>query len=184
MIASHVDISKALQIGGWMSEKELTWLAKAAESCKTIVEFGSYHGRSTRALADNSRLDAKIWAVDPWNGDYRTDAGQLISDVDSYCLPYFKRNLKDHIDSGKVIVCRGFSYNFESSLAMDMVFIDGDHRYGTVLKDIKKALELVSNNGIIAGHDYGHPLWFGVKRAVDETFKNVEVEDTIWSVKF
>jgi predicted O-methyltransferase YrrM len=184
MIASHVDISKALQIGGWMSEKELTWLAKTVENCKTIVEFGCYHGRSTRALADNSPPDAKVWAVDPWNGDYKTEEGHLVKAVDSYCLPYFKRNLQDHIDSGKVIVSRGFSYNFESSYAMDFIFIDGDHRYGTVVKDIKKALELVSNNGIIAGHDYGHPDWTGVKKAVDEFFDHVEIEDTIWSVRF
>jgi len=184
MIASQVDISKALQIGGWMSERELTWLAKTVENCKTIVEFGCFHGRSTRALADNSPSDAKIWAVDPWNGEYKTDEGHQVAHVDTYCLPYFKRNLKDHIDSGKVIVSRGFSHNFTSPYAMDFVFIDGDHTYKGITRDIKKAIELISNNGIIAGHDYGHSRWTAVKEVVDQTFKNVEIEDMIWSVRF
>lgn len=182
--ANRVDISKALQTGGWMSEKELTWLAERAQNCRTIVEFGSYHGRSTRALADNSPTDCKIWAVDPWNGEYKTEEGMRVSDMDTYCLPQFKRNLRDHIETGKVLPVRNFSYNFSCPYKIDLVFIDGDHRYDTVVKDIKKALELVGNYGIIAGHDYGHPLWPGVKQAVDMAFRKVEVVDTIWNLRF
>jgi len=184
MIASQVDISKALKIGGWMSEKELTWLAETAQNKLRIVEFGSYHGRSTRALADNSPNSAKIWSVDPWNGIYLTDDGKQLVDIDTYCLPQFKKNLRDHIDSGKVIPIRNYSYNFEAPEIMDFVFIDGDHREEVILKDINKALSIIGNKGTIAGHDYGHPLWFAVKKIVDNIFKKVEVVDSIWIVNF
>lgn len=180
-VASQVDISKALAIGGWMSEKELTWLATMARQCYSIVEFGSFHGRSTRALADNLPSDmGRIWAVDPWNGDYELEDGQILQAVNTFVMPYFLHNLKDHIDKKTVIPTRGFSFTFKLPITVDMVFIDGDHRYESVVKDIHKALSLLRKGGIICGHDYGFNTWPGVKRAVDELLSDVKIEDTIW----
>ena len=181
-IANQVDISKATLLGGWMSPVELTWLATKAQDIKIMVEFGSFHGRSARALADNCLADAKIYCVDPWNGEYWDDNGRKVENVDTYVLPYFKRNLFDHINSGRVITCRGFSYLFElpKGIKADMVFLDGDHRYPTVIKDIDKAKKLLKPNGLMCGHDYGHPLWWGVKKAVDENLTDVQTLDTIW----
>lgn len=176
--ASQIDISKALTIGGWMSEKELIWLAEHARECETIVEFGSFHGRSCRAMADNS--NAIIYAVDPWNGTYKTDSGEVLEQVDTYVLPLFRKNLHEHIISGRVIPIRNFSYNFFLNKPVDMVFIDGDHRYETVLRDIDKALELTEKNSIISGHDYNHPLWTGVTKAVHEKLDDIQIEDSIW----
>jgi predicted O-methyltransferase YrrM len=176
-VASPVDISRALTIGGWMSEQELTWLATMAQTHDMIVEFGSLHGRSTRALADNN--DGKIWAVDPWAGEYYSEEGHNIP-ISTYVLPYFKRNLKDHIKTGHVIPVREFSYQFSLSHKVDMVFIDGDHRYDTVVRDIKKAFELLRPGGLICGHDYDHPTWPGVRQAADELVGPISIEETIW----
>ena len=171
-----VDISKAEAILGWMSTRELLWLARRASENKLIVEFGSYHGRSTRALADNC-VNGRIWAVDPWNGDYPSANGQPLENINTYCYPQFCYNLKEHIESKLVVPYRGFSHSFKLPYNVDMVFIDGDHRYETVLKDIDKALELLRYGGIICGHDYN---WDSVKKAVDEKLGSVTVEDSIW----
>ncbi len=176
-VAATVDISKALSIGGWMSEGELLWLATHAKNRELIVEFGSLHGRSTRALADNSV--GTVWAVDPWGGEYISEDGNSIP-LTTYVMPQFIQNLKDHIELGHVVPVRGFSYHFILPHKVDMVFIDGDHRYVTVLRDIKKAYELLKDGGLICGHDYGHPTWPGVKRAVDEIVGDIQVEGTIW----
>jgi len=175
-------LDKALAISGWMSIRELTWLANVARSCKCIVEFGSYLGRSTRALADNAPDDAKIYTVDPWNGPYKLEDGNDLEVVNTYVMPQFVTNLQEHVLSGKVIPIRNFSYNFDlpNHEFADMVFIDGDHRYSTVIKDINKAMWLLKPNGIICGHDYAFSTWPGVKKAVDELLTNVTVEDTIW----
>lgn len=167
-VATTVDISRALAIGGWMSNEELLWLATHAQTHNRIVEFGSLHGRSTRALADNNK--GTIYAVDPWCGAYKTDDGRVVENIDTNVYPYFYHNLKDHIDKGHVVPVRGFSYNLSLPDCVDMVFIDGDHRYETVVKDIKKAIELTKPGGLISGHDYGHLQWPGVNRAVDEIF--------------
>lgn len=180
IVASQVDISKALALGGWMSVQELTWLATMAKQRMHIVEFGSLHGRSTRAIADNNNPMGRIWAVDPWAGDYYDEEGTNIP-ISTYVMPYFIQNLKDHIDAGHVVPVRMFSYQFSLPYQIDMVFIDGDHRYETVVKDIKKAFELLKPGGLISGHDYGHPSWPGVKQAVDEYVGQTKVEGTIWS---
>jgi len=174
-----VTIEKAQQIGGWMSERELLWLALQAKKHLHIVEFGSLHGRSTRALADNNTTEGRIWAVDPWAGDYYSEEGTDIP-ISTYVMPYFIGNLKDHVDTGHVVPVRMFSYQFSLPYKIDMVFIDGDHRYATVVRDIKKAYELLKDGGLICGHDYGHPSWPGVKRAVDELVGNIQVWETIW----
>jgi len=177
-VANQVDISKALTIPGWMSERELTWLAMRAQECNIIVEFGSFYGRSTRALADNT--DGVVYAVDPWNGDYPDESGVALKAVNTYVMPQFVRNLEDHIANDKVFPVRGYSFNFVMKCSVDMVFIDGDHRYESVKKDILKAQELLRDGGIICGHDYNHPLWTGVNKAVHELLGKVQVEDTIW----
>ena len=181
--ASQVDISKALATPGWMSERELTWLANKSRDCEVIVEFGSYLGRSTTAMADNAPDNSVIFAVDPWSGKYSTDDGKELMDVNTYVMPFFAENLSNHIRNHRVIPVRGYSYNFKLGMLADMVFIDGDHRYETVVKDIHRALSLLKSNGLICGHDYNHPIWFGVKKAVDEILGSVEVEDTIWHAR-
>jgi hypothetical protein len=57
----------------------------------------------------------------------------------------------------------------------DIVYIDGDHSYAGVKKDLESALRKVKNGGYIMGHDYEMNMNkarnvydFGVKRAVDE----------------
>lgn len=161
-----------------MSEAELVWLATQARQRDLIVEFGSLHGRSTRALADNN--NGVIWAVDPWSGSYLTESGSEVANLNTFVMPYFIRNLRDHIDTGRVIPVRDYSYNFNSPFLVDMVFLDGDHRYKTVVRDIEKAFEMLKPNGLICGHDYGHPLWPGVKKAVDELVKDFKLEGQIW----
>merc|ERR1711924_247319 len=50
---------------------------------------------------------------------------------------------------------------------LDLVFIDGDHRYEAVLKDLHAWWPTLKEDGILAGHDYtvNHP---GVAQAVHE----------------
>lgn len=180
-VASQVNIEKALAIPGWMSERELTWLATQARRCDTIIEVGSYYGRSTRALADNTY--GVVICIDPWAGEMLLETGEPIPFVNTYVMPEFLYNLKDHIHADRVLPRRMFFSDFEYSGLVDMVFLDDDHRYNKVSKHIDKALSMVRIGGIISGHDYGHPTWPGVKQAVDERFPNAQIEDMIWWIR-
>ena len=51
---------------------------------------------------------------------------------------------------------------------LDLVFIDAEHTYDSLKKDIETWSPKVKNGGIISGHDYGHGNFPDVKRLVDE----------------
>lgn len=174
---------KASEIEGWMSNDELEWLAKIAKECNTIVEFGSHCGRSTRALGDN--CPGMVHAVDPWSGEYLGNDGKPSSALAGISRwPDFERNLKDLLATGRVTAHRMLSHEFKTERKVDMVFLDGDHRYEEVIRDIFHARSMLREGGILAGHDYNHPDWPGVKQAVDEIFGDkFQLVQTIWYVK-
>lgn len=175
-----MELQTASNIHGWMSANELKFLATQAQKAKVIFEYGCYKGRSTRALADNTT--GIVYAVDPWDGFYPSNDGTKHC-IDTNVYPEFEHNLQDHIKSGRVIPIKEFSWAFKPLFRADFIFIDGDHRFESVMDDIKHALKYINPGGIIAGHDYGDKEWYGVKQAVDLIFPKIEQIDTIWSVQ-
>lgn len=172
----ELDLARARGITGWMADEELRWLARAARACQTIVEVGSYQGRSARALADH--CPGVVFCVDPWRGYYPQDDGSAAGWLDSEAAGRaFRANLADHLASGHVVA---IADTFEAAVPelerhgvvghADLVFLDGDHRYEAVMSDISLARRLVRPGGTLAGHDYGHRDWPGVRRAVEESF--------------
>lgn len=174
-------INKALQIPGWMSHSELNWLADRARDSIIIIEFGSYLGRSTRALADNT--NGVVYAVDPWDGTYYNNDGSVADWVNTAVFDVFSDNLRDHIETGRVIPIKNYSWAFKERVRADLIFIDGDHRYDEVKNDICNGLRFIKSGGIISGHDYSHKTWPGVKQAVDELLGKVDHCDSIWWTK-
>jgi len=69
--------------------------------------------------------------------------------------------------------------------SLDFIFLDADHRYPAVKADLRAWEKVVRPGGVISGHDYSHPSWPGVKRAVDEWAKKTSREihrgqETFW----
>ena len=50
----------------------------------------------------------------------------------------------------------------------DYVFLDGGHKYETVLNDLKNLTKVIENNGVILCDDYDLTYAPGVKKAIDE----------------
>lgn len=169
-------IEKALQIDGWMAEAELRWLAEQALSHRVIVEIGSFLGRSTRALADNT--PGVVYAVDHWYGPAESAMPPWERETlyDQFCA-----NLHDLIEVKKAIPVRVNHAKVQIDANPDMVFIDGDHRFESVLSDIQKWKHI---DGLLCGHDYS---WNGVRMALETQFEadrieNVEGTD-IWRIR-
>ncbi len=164
-----VKLDRALAIQGWMSKVEMFCLAYFARQSETILEIGCYKGRSARCLADNT--SGKVYCVDPWTADYLDNDGKKHKGISP--------------EDNTVYVCQGILADYFNKLPrIDFAFIDGDHRYAEVLKDIKHCQIIVKHEGIIAGHDYGHRDWPGVKEAVDFIFSSqkVNINESIWWV--
>jgi len=63
----------------------------------------------------------------------------------------------------------------------DYVWIDGDHSYEQVKRDIVNYGPFVREGGMIGGHDYGSETYQGVKKAVDDLIHGVDaLADYVW----
>lgn len=172
---------KALEIPGWMSEKDLDWLGEQAKGKDIIVELGSYQGRSTRALGEN--VKGCVFAVDDWKGLRTIDEAWWTRDTpeDERKSLYerFILHVYDLIDAGKVVpICANHASVPELPIA-DMVFIDGSHDYDSVKRDIQTWLPRLRPGGLLCGHDLGQ---VALMEAVNECLGAVKSEsDLIWS---
>lgn len=182
-----MNVAQAEQINGWMRESELRFLAERASYAKRIVEVGSFEGRSTRAMADNTK--GTVYAIDPWS-----DLGYEDNTRDLACHEYrkgrgeeiyktFQKNLEDHIKSGRVVVHRTEFHRFDIN-SPDMIFIDACHEYSKVARDIHHAIVLLLHDGgLLCGHDYSDH-WPEVRRAVNDIFgKDIKTTETIWWIE-
>lgn len=187
--SQSIDIEPAAAIKGWMLRRELTWLARQAGLAERILEVGCFHGRSTRVLADHTA--GQVFAVDPWNGEYFNDDDTPARWIDTNVYDAFCQNLHPHIESGRIVAIQGAACDALPALAdtygrvFDFIFLDGDHRHTEVLRDIQLALPLLKPGGLLAGHDFDHPKWPGVRRAVLESFPDRVLErvESIWALR-
>ncbi len=161
-------------IDGWMEQRELEFLNEQAKQMESIVEIGSWKGRSTKALLDG--CPGTVTAIDHWKGS--DDIRELAETHDVYAE--FMTNV-GHYPNLRVI--KKHSLEAAASLngdRFDMVFIDASHDYHDVKADIRAWLPRAKK--IIAGHDYCDG-WQGVKKAVNEKFGDrVRQTETIWYV--
>ena len=170
-------IKNAEQLFGWMSHEELLWLAKQAQKHTRIVEIGSYLGRSTRALGDNTF--GTVFAIDDFEGPRDINLPRALRENN---LETFTWALQDLLESGTVRVIISDHREAQVDITPDMVFIDGSHLYEDVKRDINYWLSKIDSKGLICGHDYTNII--DVKHAVDEIFPRVKIVKgtSIWYV--
>lgn len=174
--STDIDISRAQSIYGWMTDDELRWLATQAREHLEIVELGSYLGRSTRALGDNTL--GKVLALDDWLGA-DTDHRPVSPEKSDQMYKEFCESLDDLIKAKVVTPWRCDHNNNPVKVRPDMVFIDGDHSYNGVLRDIETWYPRIKTGGLISGHDVGHPP---IRQALSELLPNYLIVNgtSIW----
>jgi predicted O-methyltransferase YrrM len=134
-----------------------------------MIEIGSYMGESTQMFA-TSNIFSEIKCIDPFHGD------EEFNSIMNYTWEQVKSQF--HINTNRfnsVKLYEGMSYDlvdkFEDN-KFDFIYIDGEHTYEAVKRDIQLYLPKLRKGGIIAGHDYSVGSddlpWPGVNRAVNE----------------
>jgi len=153
---------------------------------KVLVEVGSWKGHSICYLGNLLKdKNVDIYAVDLWDETYKYEDNLNLKKQKKILHEIFKENLRKNNLENKIKDIKAYSWeasnNFKD-LSVDFVFIDADHEYDSVVKDINAWLPKVKKGGIISGHDYFNPC--GVKKAVDEKFGNkVKFNGPCWYVE-
>lgn len=168
---------------GWDSEHPIFLEIIAAVRPKLIVEIGTWKGASAihmAKLCKKLELETEIVCVDTWLGNWQhwsRDGGGIGSREDLKIVNGLPRLYYQFMSN---VIHAGFQHVITPlpltgvagaklfdhfKIQPDVVYIDGDHEYESVLFDLRLWLKLLAPGGILIGDDYN---WATVKRAVDE----------------
>jgi len=161
-----------------------------------IAEVGVLRGECTRRILRSPAVDIikDYIAIDPWGvkeNKQACDTYRQHSQADWDC--YYKRVVTYMSWFQQLRVMKLSSLEAASLFRdgyFDLVFIDGDHGYDSVIGDIKAWMPKVRDGGILCGHDYTvvskeDRSWQDVIRAVDDFFgdKKSILPGTVWAVE-
>jgi predicted O-methyltransferase YrrM len=167
----------ATQLAGWLHPDQAAMVCHLAHLCPpgAIVEIGSFKGKSTVYIAHGMKLSNAFTAIDPHlstlAGSRRDRA--MTSDGDQTTWQPFNHVLREWNITDRVNVIRDYSYNVRKKWNQPIAFlwIDGDHSYDAVKKDIQDWTDLVMPGGFLAFHDThaDHAGHGGPRRAIHDT---------------
>lgn len=150
----------------------LTWRRASGWPDCRVLEVGSYEGASALSLSAfiGAAFPAggSVLCVDPWQPYHTPEqiaAGHLYLRMDEelrsgLVFERFKRNAASCHPRAPISYLRGtlgqVKTMFDAAFfgAFDLIFIDGDHTYNSVRRDILEAMPMVRDGGLLCGDDF------------------------------
>ncbi len=152
-------LASVAHVEGWMTPAQARWLWDRASVLRppaTVVEIGSYRGRSAIILASAAAPGVNVIAIDPHGGNDRgpqqikavPEEGQRDNDA-------FNANLEAAGVADRVRHVRRPSQEALDAVEgpVDLLYIDGAHRYGPARDDIRRWGDRVADGGTLLIHD-------------------------------
>ena len=157
---------------------------------KNFLEVGVFHGVTSRnvceLLNNIHEKDFNFTGIDLFSTENEETKGEFIPKTkftnplktiyynyiiqsDPYSVQSVESLLKKYKNNINII--KGNSNKVLKEISInnfDYVFLDGGHKYETVLNDLKNLTKVVENNGVILCDDYDLTYAPGVKKAIDE----------------
>jgi predicted O-methyltransferase YrrM len=167
----------AMVIEGQVSKAEviqLVELARTSPANTSIVEIGSYRGRSTIALALGSLSSSKnrVYAIDP-HVEFTGVFGGHFGPEDQALL--YKNIVRANV--GEIVSVVSLSSQAASkawsSRTVSLLWLDGDHSYSAVRDDYDAWSPFLISDAVIAFHDSeAH----GVTQVINELLQAQRIE--------
>jgi hypothetical protein len=171
---------KLIQMRNESNTGGLLDLINVLPSNMVMAEVGCYAGASTKMFMDSGKIE-KLFAIDIWEDSM--DIYKNINDEHSFRL--VERTFDSTVAPYNVVKYKStFDRVIDYLPELDFVYIDANHTYFYVKKDIKTALKKLKPNGIIGGHDYNNSSP-DVIRCVNEIFGKPDIvfSDASWLVQ-
>jgi acetyltransferase-like isoleucine patch superfamily enzyme len=181
----YVDLpfSYAPDVQGWDSEHTIFAETIRTTRPRLIVEVGTWKGASALHMANICRdlgLPTEIVCIDTWLGNWQhwsRDSGGIGSRDDLKIVNGMPRlyyqfmsnvlhaGFENMITPLPLTGVAGAKLFEHFKIAPDLIYIDGDHEYESVLFDLRLWVKQLAPGGVLIGDDYNWPT---VRRAVDE----------------
>ncbi len=149
-----------------------------------VLEIGAWLGRTTILLSEVIREFGMLYVIDNWHGtdfwgDIRTqdESSKNLEYFHTYCSVIKEKGVYDKVrilnmssqDASEIITDNFF----------DVIFLDDDHRYTSVKKDMITWYSKLKNNGLLIGHDCEVPF-----NRLDKTIQEQVLNPANQSVDF
>lgn len=139
-----------------------------------IAELGVFEGEFSKIIYDICK-PKELLLVDLFEGYF----GSGDKDGKNYHYVQLEEEMNKIVNyfnnDPSVKIIKNYTTNFLNSLPneyLDMVYIDADHSYNSVLTDLRLSYNKVKNGGLICGHDYISEA----KRAIDDFCREMNLE--------
>ncbi len=169
--------------------KRYKWLADIInnEGYESGVEVGCLRGVTTRYILRHCRGLQLLYAVDLWSWDVY-EGEEHVKLRQEWHFPAIK-NQFDKVAREfpkRLVVLQGISWEMSEKVednSLDFVFIDANHSYECVVKDIKAWTPKLRPGGMLCGHDFSE-RYSGVVGAVTELVSDFSLGvDRVWRCK-
>jgi predicted O-methyltransferase YrrM len=154
------DLDEALEgVEGWFSPDQVARVVERATALPPtgrVVEIGSFRGRSTIAIARSAPDGVEIVAIDPHAGNDRGPQEiEGFEDEAAVDSKVFLTNLERAGVRDRVTYVRKFSHDALDDVPgpIDLLHIDGAHRYKPASDDIASWGAKVVDGGSVLIHD-------------------------------
>ena len=162
--SDRLNIPMTIQWEGKTNRKHFLRHLIEKNNFKTMAEVGVRDGRTTFHLLDHCP-ELTIYAIDMSIKEFYNK--EIVNKYKSRLIP---------IEATSEVAADQIPDN-----SLDLVFIDANHSYDYVKKDIIKYTPKLKENGLLTGHDIDYP---GVNRAVNEMIKQYDVgPNYVWIKK-
>lgn len=149
---------------------------------KTVVELGSWLGKSTRHIASVLPEDGVVYAVDHWLGSEEHVGSHHIPVLyEQFLSNVIHAELTEKIVPIRLKTLDAVDYIREKGIVPDLIYVDASHDEESVYTDLINFYPLVQGRGILCGDDWhwgrqhGYPVLRAVTRFAKERFLRIEV---------
>lgn len=162
---NYARIMDYIPINGWLAHGEAITLYETARKLPdghpVVAEIGSWLGKSSVVIARGllGKKNPVLYCIDPFNADgdaastdhYHARQSRLHLTLEEQ----FLRNVRSRGVGHVIRHIVGYSYDAVKTFhdKLDMLFIDGNHEYESVLQDFRDWTPLLKHGGYLAFHD-------------------------------
>ncbi|MBL6958475.1 MAG: class I SAM-dependent methyltransferase [Rhodospirillales bacterium] len=147
-----------------------------------VVEIGVNVGDFSRRILDLNRPQ-RLHLIDPWEVAHADDEYVASGESAERQMAGAEQRYQEtrekvaaEVAAGSVEIHRDYSFNVADRFAdnsLDWIYIDGNHQYDAVKKDLEVFYPKIKPDGFILGHDYANHErarrhHYGVVEAVNE----------------
>lgn len=198
--AAKTALNSEVDLQGWNSDHEIFYTLVAEVQPKTIIEVGTWKGRSAMHFAKATEaLLTNIFCVDTWLGGVDHVLSSLPQDnraLDMFGSPrlyhQFLRNFSGTPHAERIFPIQNTSLNGARILkrygvSAELIYIDGSHEYEDVYADLCAYELLLAPKGRMFGDDFRtFPGVFAsvLRFAHERRLKLKEIDHNFWILLF